>query len=71
MTSGATQRETEEFFVKHGYFGLNAKDVYMFEQDLIPCLTTDGKVCVPHARLFSIDQCAVDTGRATHAVTRP
>jgi len=32
MTSGPTKRETEEFFTKNGYFGLDAKNVIFFEQ---------------------------------------
>lgn len=32
MTSGPTRRETEEFFVKNSYFGLDPKNVIFFEQ---------------------------------------
>jgi UDP-N-acetylglucosamine/UDP-N-acetylgalactosamine diphosphorylase len=32
MTSGPTRRETEEFFVKNRYFGLDSKNVIFFEQ---------------------------------------
>jgi UDP-N-acetylglucosamine/UDP-N-acetylgalactosamine diphosphorylase len=32
MTSGPTHRETEVFFKKNSYFGLNAKNVIFFEQ---------------------------------------
>ena len=43
MTSGATQAETLKFFADNSYFGLNPANVFLFEQDLIPCLTADGK----------------------------
>jgi len=32
MTSGPTRGETESFFAKNDHFGLNAKDVIIFEQ---------------------------------------
>ena len=32
MTSGPTRRETEDFFKKNSYFGLNAGNVIFFEQ---------------------------------------
>ncbi|KAI0652497.1 nucleotide-diphospho-sugar transferase [Trametes meyenii] len=44
MTSGPTRHETEAFFTKHNYFGLDPKHVVFFEQGTLPCLTTDGKV---------------------------
>ena len=45
MTSGATQQETEAFFKQNNYFGLDPANVILFEQNLTPCLTTEGKVC--------------------------
>ncbi|RDX51147.1 nucleotide-diphospho-sugar transferase [Lentinus brumalis] len=44
MTSGPTRAETESFFTKHNYFGLDPKHVIFFEQGTLPCLTDDGKV---------------------------
>ncbi|KIK07267.1 hypothetical protein K443DRAFT_673533 [Laccaria amethystina LaAM-08-1] len=44
MTSGPTRRETEEFFKKNSYFGLDSNGVILFEQGTLPCLTMEGKV---------------------------
>ncbi|KAI0778976.1 nucleotide-diphospho-sugar transferase [Trametes elegans] len=44
MTSGPTRQETESFFKKHNFFGLDPKNVIFFEQGTLPCLTMDGKV---------------------------
>lgn len=44
MTSEHTKGNTEAFFQKHDYFGLNPKDVCLFEQHMLPCLTFKGKI---------------------------
>eukprot|EP00117_Sycon_ciliatum_P034969 scpid50080/ scgid26590/ UDP-N-acetylhexosamine pyrophosphorylase; UDP-N-acetylgalactosamine pyrophosphorylase; UDP-N-acetylglucosamine pyrophosphorylase len=44
MTSEHTKGKTEEFFVQHDHFGLNASDVVIFEQDMLPCFAFDGKI---------------------------
>ncbi|OJT08992.1 UDP-N-acetylhexosamine pyrophosphorylase [Trametes pubescens] len=44
MTSGPTRHETEAFFKKQNYFGLDPANVIFFEQGTLPCLTMDGKV---------------------------
>jgi len=44
MTSDATKANTEEFFEKHNYFGLQKQNVKFFEQFTLPCLTFNGKV---------------------------
>ncbi|KAJ6502682.1 nucleotide-diphospho-sugar transferase [Mycena vulgaris] len=44
MTSGPTRRETADFFAKNSYFGLDSKNVVLFEQGTLPCLTMEGKV---------------------------
>ncbi|KAF9074879.1 UDP-N-acetylglucosamine diphosphorylase [Rhodocollybia butyracea] len=44
MTSGPTRRDTEAFFKEHSYFGLDSKNVIIFEQGTLPCLTMEGKV---------------------------
>ncbi|KAK2073834.1 hypothetical protein P8C59_008081 [Phyllachora maydis] len=44
MTSGPTRGPTEDFFRQHGYFGLAADDVRIFEQGVLPCLSNEGKI---------------------------
>ena len=44
MTSEATQGETEAFFKANQHFGLDPANIVLFEQNVIPCITTDGKV---------------------------
>jgi len=44
MTSGPTRRETDAFFTKNKFFGLDPKNVIFFEQGTLPCLTMEGKV---------------------------
>ena len=44
MTSEHTQGKTIEFFEKHGYFGLDPKNVVFFEQAMLPCMDFNGKV---------------------------
>ncbi len=50
MTSEHTKESTRAFFRKHDFFGLNADDVTMFEQHMLPALTLDGKIFLekPH-----------------------
>ncbi|CAD6886180.1 unnamed protein product [Tilletia controversa] len=44
MTSEPTHQPTIDYFKKHNFFGLQAKDVVFFQQGTLPCLTDDGKI---------------------------
>ncbi|KAK1755268.1 UDP-N-acetylglucosamine pyrophosphorylase [Echria macrotheca] len=44
MTSGPTRKPTEDYFREHGYFGLKAENVVIFEQGVLPCISNDGKI---------------------------
>lgn len=44
MTSGPTKAPTKEFFESHKYFGLDPKNVVFFEQGVLPCTTSEGKI---------------------------
>ena len=44
MTSEYTKDRTLQFFKSHKYFGLNSKNVIVFEQNMFPCLDYEGKI---------------------------
>lgn len=44
MTSEQTKEPTDAFFTDRSYFGLNPSDVFIFEQQTLPCFTPDGKI---------------------------
>ncbi|SPO02295.1 probable UDP-N-acetylglucosamine pyrophosphorylase [Cephalotrichum gorgonifer] len=44
MTSGPTRGPTEAFFKEHNYFGLDAANVFVFEQGVLPCISNDKKI---------------------------
>ncbi|KYK54686.1 UDP-N-acetylglucosamine pyrophosphorylase [Drechmeria coniospora] len=44
MTSGPTRQPTQKFFEGHKYFGLDAANVKIFEQGVLPCISNEGKI---------------------------
>lgn len=44
MTSGPTRKPTLDFFDEKHYFGLDRKNVVIFEQGVLPCISMDGKI---------------------------
>ncbi|KAI9570307.1 nucleotide-diphospho-sugar transferase [Boletus coccyginus] len=66
MTSGPTRGETESFFAKNDHFGLNAKNVIIFEQAL-PCLSMEGKIMLETPSRIAV---APDGNGGLYAATR-
>ncbi len=44
MTSPENHEETREFFEVNNFFGLSPKEVYFFDQGMLPTLTVEGKI---------------------------
>ena len=44
MTSESTDATTREFFSNNNYFGLNPQHIFFFEQEMLPCVTPEGKI---------------------------
>ncbi|KAK2724924.1 hypothetical protein QYM36_001397 [Artemia franciscana] len=44
MTSEATRASTYEYFQKNKFFGLDEKNLVLFEQGMLPCFTFEGKI---------------------------
>ena len=44
MTSCQNDRDTRQFFEEHNHFGLNKRDVFFFQQEMVPCLDLYGKL---------------------------
>ena len=43
MTSKPTRQDTEAFFAKYNYFGLNREQIHFFNQGILPALDLEGK----------------------------
>lgn len=44
MTSGPTNKPTEDFFQKNNFFGLEKDNIKFFQQGVLPCISNDGKI---------------------------
>eukprot|EP00931_Biecheleriopsis_adriatica_P044576 TRINITY_DN2550_c0_g1_i1.p1 TRINITY_DN2550_c0_g1~~TRINITY_DN2550_c0_g1_i1.p1 ORF type:complete len:505 (+),score=127.53 TRINITY_DN2550_c0_g1_i1:83-1516(+) len=49
MTSPINHEETQQFFEKHSFFGMDRDDVWFFQQGTLPCLTPEGKIILESA----------------------
>ena len=49
MTSPLNHAATQEYLSSNNYFGLDAKNVFLFPQGMLPCLTEEGKVIMESA----------------------
>ncbi len=45
MTSGPTRGPTEQYFREHKFFGLAEENVVIFEQGVLPCISTRARSC--------------------------
>jgi len=54
MTSGPTRDPTQKFFEKHNYFGLKEENVVVFEQGILPCVSSDGKILLESKSRVSV-----------------
>jgi UDP-N-acetylglucosamine/UDP-N-acetylgalactosamine diphosphorylase len=54
MTSGPTRADTEAFFRKENFFGLDATNVIFFEQGVLPAFTFDGKIILEEEDKISV-----------------
>eukprot|EP00743_Colponemidia_sp_Colp-15_P000618 GILK01000691.1.p1 GENE.GILK01000691.1~~GILK01000691.1.p1 ORF type:complete len:335 (-),score=57.53 GILK01000691.1:625-1629(-) len=53
MTSEINHKETYGFFKQHDFFGLDAKNLFFFEQGTLPCVTHDGKIIMETPAVIS------------------
>ncbi|KAL4069862.1 nucleotide-diphospho-sugar transferase [Scleroderma yunnanense] len=67
MTSGPTRMATEEFFAQNKHFGLDPKNIIIFEQGTLPCLTMDGKIMLETRSRVAV---APDGNGGLYAATR-
>jgi len=67
MTSGPTRHSTESFFANNNHFGLHPKNVIVFEQGTLPCLTMEGKILLETTSRVAV---APDGNGGLYAATR-
>ncbi|KAG6814157.1 hypothetical protein H0H92_002152 [Tricholoma furcatifolium] len=67
MTSGPTRNATEAFFKSNAYFGLDSKNVVIFQQGTLPCLADDGAVFLETPSCVAV---APDGNGGLYAATR-
>ncbi|XP_072045334.1 UDP-N-acetylhexosamine pyrophosphorylase-like isoform X2 [Amphiura filiformis] len=53
MTSEHTKDPTEAFFKRNNYFGLIKENVVMFEQNMLPCISFEGKIILDQKHKIS------------------
>merc|ERR1712088_100071 len=58
MTSASTVKPTSDFFEQNNYFGLDAENVFIFQQGTLPCFTFEGKII----QLYCVDNVLVKVG---------
>lgn len=44
MTSEYTRGTTVKFFEEHNYFGLEKRNIFIFEQNTLPCVDFNGRI---------------------------
>ncbi|XP_071490935.1 UDP-N-acetylhexosamine pyrophosphorylase-like isoform X1 [Diadema antillarum] len=44
MTSEHTKEPTRDFFKSHNHFGIDEADLVLFEQEMLPCVSFEGKI---------------------------
>lgn len=54
MTSPINHQTTVEYFESKNYFGLGMKNVFFFQQGVLPCLTEEGKIIMETASRVSL-----------------
>nr|XP_054757039.1 UDP-N-acetylhexosamine pyrophosphorylase-like [Lytechinus pictus] len=53
MTSEHTKGPTREFFKQHNHFGIGEDDLVLFEQEMLPCVSFEGKIILDQKHKIS------------------
>ncbi|XP_041466534.1 UDP-N-acetylhexosamine pyrophosphorylase-like isoform X1 [Lytechinus variegatus] len=53
MTSEHTKEPTREFFKQHNHFGIGEDDLVLFEQEMLPCVSFEGKIILDQKHKIS------------------